>query len=147
MSEGEAEEKKIADLYFGYNNKTIKDIDEDLKKLATAAEKLNGKLTINVDSKSMSTLNANLDKVLNSYKLKVKEGATFSESTSKSIAASAIKYANKAVIQERAIEAAGNKQIEIDEKLHQNTMEEIVAKRRTRQINFSKKSCFRTRKI
>ena len=127
-----AEEKKIAELYFGYNDKTIKDIDNDLKKLAEGAEKLNGKLTINIDGKTVKTLNDNLEKVLNTYKLKVKKGAEFTENQTKSIAESAIKYANKTVMQEAAIEQAGNKQIEINEKEHQNNMEEIVAKRRAR---------------
>lgn len=132
MGVNDAELKKIADLYFGYDETAIKKIKEDLKNISTEAEKVGGKLTINVDSKTLNTLNANLEKVLNTYKMKVKDGAAFSESQTKSIAESTIKYANKAVLQERTIEAAGNKQIEIDEKQHQNTMEEIAAKRRTR---------------
>lgn len=132
MGVNDAELKKIADLYFGYDETAIKKIKKDLKNISTEAEKVGGKLTINVDSKTLNTLNANLEKVLNTYKMKVKEGAVFSESQTKSIAESTIKYANKVILQERTIEAAGNKQIEIDEKQHQNTMEEIAAKRRTK---------------
>ena len=126
------QDRKIADLYFGFSDKeqAVSKLNAELDKLTKKSTDLNKSFSfnINVDSSTMNTLNSNLEKVLNNYKLKVKDNAEFTEAQSKSIAASAIKYANKAVLNERTIQAAGNKQEEIDEKKHQNNMTEIKEK-------------------
>lgn len=126
------QDRKIADLYFGFSDKeqAVSNLNAELDKLTKKSTDLNKSFSfnINVDSSTMNTLNSNLEKVLNNYKLKVKDNAEFTEAQSKSIAASAIKYANKAVLNERTIQAAGNKQEEVDEKKHQNNMTEIKEK-------------------
>jgi TP901 family phage tail tape measure protein len=94
MAETEAEKKKIAELYFGYDtnnlNKLEQDINEINKKATTLNEKL--KLQINIDSGSLNTLNTNLEKVLsktvnisdkNAEKIKVNAIKTEQELTAK----------------------------------------------------------------
>jgi len=137
------QERKIADLYFGFSDKeqAIKQLNAELDKLTQKAGNLNEKFTfnINVDTSTINSINTKLETVMKKY-------GDLNKSQQKSISTSLHKEMNKRYTsqldhnqkvirqqqktadKEKLLNLQKNNKIEVDNNKHQNKLEEINAR-------------------